>query len=294
MAILPVQYESVEGNDIVYHQVGSGFPLLLLHGFPQTHDAWHKVAPLLSARFTLIIPDLPGYGDSTGPAPDEQHNAYSKRSMANILVQFMQQLGYTHFGVAGHDRGGRVGYRMAFDHPDQVAALAVLDIIPTGEMADRMTFDLALGIPHWWLLAQPYPFPETLILQNPAFYLKHTLDSWADNKPSISPEAYEEYLRCFSNPSVIRAMCEDYRAGASVDMQHDHSNSNQQQRIACPVYVLYPRDFFAASFGNPLSVWEKWAVNVEGKAVESSHFLMEEIPEIVSETLTAFFLQTLR
>jgi haloacetate dehalogenase len=187
-----------------------------------------------------------------------------------------------------------VGYRMAFDHPDQVAALAVLDIIPTGEMADRMTFDLALGIPHWWLLAQPYPFPETLILQNPAFYLKHTLDSWADNKPSISPEAYEEYLRCFSNPSVIRAMCEDYRAGASVDMQHDHSNSNQQQRIACPVYVLYPRDFFAASFGNPLSVWEKWAVNVEGKAVESSHFLMEEIPEIVSETLTAFFLQTLR
>lgn len=290
MSVMPVIYETVAGNKIAYSRMGAGEPLLLLHGFPQTHMAWHKVAPLLDNQFTLLIPDLPGYGDSTGPAPDEDHEAYSKRNMANILVQFMKQLGFSRFGVAGHDRGGRVGYRMAFDHPDAVTRLAVLDIIPTGEMADRMTFDLARVIPHWWLLAQPHPFPEMLMLQNAEYFLKHTLDSWSGNKPAITTEAWQEYLRCFNNATVIGAMCEDYRAGATVDVQHDRHNKNLGQRIACPVFVLYPEDFFAASFGNPVTVWEKWAKDVQGKAVESGHFLMEEIPEVVSKALTGFFM----
>lgn len=289
MSLLPVQYETVAGNIIAFHKTGTGFPLLLLHGFPQSHAAWYKIAPLLENQFTLIIPDLPGYGDSSGPSPDEQHEAYSKRNMAKTLVAFMQQLGFAKFGVAGHDRGGRVGYRMAFDFPDVVAALAVLDIIPTGEMADRMSFDLALGIMHWWLLAQPYPFPETLILENPEFYLKHTLDSWSGNKPVISDEAFQEYLRCFKNPAVVRAMCEDYRSGATADVQHDRQDKTAGQRITSPVLALYPSDFFAASFGNPVDVWKKWAVNVQGIAVESSHFVMEEIPEVVSKALAVFF-----
>jgi haloacetate dehalogenase len=288
MSVLPVQYETVEGNKIAYYKAGNGLPLLLLHGFPQTHAAWYRAAPLLENKFTIIVPDLPGYGDSTGPKPDEKHEAYSKRSMAGILVQFMKQLGYARFGVAGHDRGGRVGYRMAFDHPGVVAALAVLDIIPTCEMVDLMNFDLAKGIPHWWLLAQPYPFPETLILQNPEFYLKHTLESWSANRSPISKDAYNEYVRCFKNPKVIRAMCEDYRAGATVDVQHDRENKKKYERINCPVLALYPEDSFAASFGDPVLVWEKWAINVQGKHVDSSHFLMEEIPEEVSETLTTF------
>ncbi|AXY73086.1 alpha/beta hydrolase [Paraflavitalea soli] len=289
MSVMPVLYERVAGCNIAYSRTGTGYPLLLLHGFPQTHMAWHQVVPLLDKHFTLIIPDLPGYGDSTGPAPDEQHEAYSKRNIGNILVQFMQQLGFPKFGVAGHDRGGRVGYRMAFDHPQTVTRLAVLDIIPTGEMADRMTFDLALALPHWWLLAQPYPFPETLIIQQAEYYLKNTLDSWSGNKKSITEEAWQEYLRCFKNPSVIRAMCEDYRAGATVDVQYDRHNKDRGQRITCPVLVLYPTDFFAARFGNPVSVWEKWAVDVQGMAVESGHFLMEEIPGEVSKALDDFF-----
>lgn len=286
---MPVLYESVAGCRIAYSRAGTGYPILLLHGFPQTRMAWHKVAPLLDKQFTLIIPDLPGYGDSTGPAPDEQHEAYSKRNIANILVQFMQQLGFSQFGLAGHDRGGRVGYRMAFDHPQSVTSLAVLDIIPTGEMAGRMTFDLALSLPHWWLLAQPHPFPEVLIEQQAEYYLKHTLDSWSGNKTSITYEAWQEYLRCFKVPSVISAMCEDYRAGATVDVRHDRHNKDQGQRITCPVFVLYPTDFFAASFGNPITVWGQWASHVQGMAVESSHFLMEEIPDVVSKALGDFF-----
>lgn len=286
---MQVLYETVAGCNMAYSRTGTGYPLLLLHGFPQTRMAWHKVAPLLDKGFTLIIPDLPGYGDSTGPIPDEQHNAYSKRNMGNILLQFMQQLGFPQFGIAGHDRGGRVAYRMAFDHPHAVTRLAVLDIIPTGEMADRMTFDLACALPHWWLLAQPHPFPETLMLQQAEFFLKYTLDSWSGNKMSITEEAWQEYLRCFKKASVIRAMCEDYRAGATVDVQYDRYNKEQGQRIACPVMVLYPTDFFAASFGSPVSVWEKWAGNVQGIAVGSGHFLMEEIPDVVSKALSDFF-----
>jgi haloacetate dehalogenase len=288
-----ILYEQVNGCNIAYNRTGTGYPLLLLHGFPQTHVAWHEVAPLLADNFTLIIPDLPGYGDSTGPAPDEQHEAYSKRNLGNLLVTLMKQLGFTAFAVAGHDRGGRVGYRMAFDHPGVVKALAVLDIIPTGEMADRMDFDLAVNIPHWWLLAQPHPFPETLMLSNAEFYLKHTLESWSGKVWAITDKAWQEYLRCFKKPEVIRAMCEDYRAGASIDVEHDRASKRKGERITCPVFVLYPEEFFAARFGHPVEVWQQWAKNVQGTAVQSSHFLMEEIPELVAAELAKFFSEQL-
>ena len=284
-------YQTVGECTIAYVRTGAGHPLLLLHGFPQTLLAWHKVMPLLDKHFTLIIPDLPGYGDSIGPNPDELHVAYSKRNMADLLVKFMEQLGFSSFAVAGHDRGGRVAYRMALDHPEVVRKLAVLDILPTGEMADQMNFDVARTIPHWWLLSQPHPFPETLINSNAAYYLKFTIDSWSGNRSFINANAMEDYLRCFKKPAVVRAMCEDYRAGATIDVEQDRENKIQGPLISCPVLVLYPADFFAAGFGDPLLIWKKWARNVESVSVDSSHFLMEEIPERVSEVLGEFFIE---
>jgi haloacetate dehalogenase len=221
-------------TDIHLRLGGAGPPLLLIHGYPQTHVAWHKVAPHLAESFTVVVPDLRGYGDSAAPEPDPQHVAYSKRAMAQDLVEVMTALGFDHFGLAGHDRGGRVAYRLALDHPTRVRRLAVCDMVPTLDETERTDWRLAWSTYHWFFLAQPAPLPETLIGQVPDFYVQHTLHSWVGKPEAIAPEAMAEYVRCFRRPTVIRATCEDYRAGLSVDLTHDRADRERRAR-ACAV-----------------------------------------------------------
>src|SRR3954453_2974360 len=213
---------------------GHGPPLLLLHGHPQTHAMWHKVAPLLARDFTVVAPDLTGYGDSSKPPTTPDHEPYSKRAMARDQIAVMRHLGFEEFAVAGHDRGGRVAYRMALDHPERVTKLAVLDIIPTGEAYRRADMAFGLGYWHWFFLAQPAPLPENLIGGNPENYY------FRGDRSSFAPEALADYLRCTSDPATIHAMCEDYRAGATFDFQLDEADRGSR-RIACPVLALWGR-----------------------------------------------------
>jgi haloacetate dehalogenase len=268
---------------------GHGSPLLLLHGFPQTKIAWHVVAPKLISQFTLIIADLPGYGDSSAPSATVKDENYSKRNFGNILLELMQQLGFEKFAVAGHDRGGRIAYRMALDHPEQITHLAVLDIIPTLEITERMTYDLALDMGNWLFLSQPSPLPETLIHTSSEYYLNYILNSWADNPNAISTEAREEYLRCFQNPDVIKATCEEYRA-SSIDAKYDKSDRVNDRKITCPVLVLWGEKGIAISaFGDPLKIWQSCANDVRGHSMPTGHFLMEEAPDEVVKEFLAFF-----
>ncbi|HYD99493.1 MAG TPA: alpha/beta hydrolase, partial [Alphaproteobacteria bacterium] len=241
---------------------GAGPPLLLLHGYPQTRADWHRVAPALAARFTLVLPDLPGYGDSRGPAPDPENRAYSKRAMAAAMVAVMAALGHGRFAVAGHDRGGRVAYRMALDHPDRVSRLAVLDIIPTVEMWDRIDRKRALSAYHWAFLAQTAPLPERMIAADPDFYLDWTLDSWLADKSAIDPAAREAYRRAFRRPEVIAAACADYRAGATVDAETDAADRAAGRRIACPLLMLWGEVGIDPAKADWLDVWRGWADDV--------------------------------
>jgi haloacetate dehalogenase len=269
---------------------GSGPPLLLLHGYPQTHAMWHKLAPGLARHATLAIPDLRGYGASSAPPGDTEHTAYSKRAMAQDCLAVMRALGYERFAVAGHDRGARVAYRLALDHPDAIAALAVLDIVPTGEVWRRANAEWALRAYHWPFLAQPAPMPETLIGKDPVCYLEHTLASWArprDLSP-FAPEALEHYRALLRDPARVHAVCEDYRAGAGIDRALDDADMAAGRRIACPTLVLYASHYLA---GSPLDIWRAWCTEVAGAAIASGHFLAEENPD---ETLAALvpFLDT--
>ena len=267
---------------------GEGPPLLLLHGYPQTHVSWHKVAPLLRERFSLVIPDLRGYGDSGAPEPDPEHRAYSKRVMAQDMAEVMSELGFKSFGVAGHDRGGRVAYRMALDYPAQVERLAVLDMVPTLDTFEMTNKEMALGQYHWFFLSQPSPFPETLIGHDPDYYLEHTIRSWLGRQDGISEEAMEEYRRCFRKNTVIRACCEDYRAGATVDTVDDQSDRDGGRRIKCPVLNLWGQQSVGATF-SPIEVWRRWADDVTGFSITSGHFLMEEEPDETAKALARFF-----
>ena len=217
---------------------GSGPPVLLLHGYPQTHVMWHKVAPRLAADFTVVAADLRGYGDSVKPPGDVDHANYSKRTMARDQVEAMRQLGFDQFAVVGHDRGARVAYRMALDHPEQVTKLAVLDIVPTHTMFANVDREFALGTFHWFFLAQPYDLPERLIGGDPEYYLRTILARWAGDPGAFAHEAMEEYVAHFRDPACIHASCEDYRAGATVDLAHDEADHSAKHRIACPVLAL--------------------------------------------------------
>ncbi len=267
---------------------GTGSPILLLHGFPQTKIAWHKIAPDLAITHTVIIPDLPGYGDSTAPAPDEKYKNYSKRQMANTLVELMLKLGFDQFAVASHDRGARVAYRMALDHPQHVTQLAVLNIIPTLDMVENLNYNTAVSLGNWFFLAQPAPLPETLLKNNAGYYLKHVLDNWSQNPELISPEAKAEYLRCFKKPQVIDAICAEYRATVW-DIEYDREDQTKNNRIHCPVHALWSKEGIPASIVNPLEVWKKWADKVSGNAIDGGHFLMEENPAEVLKQLLHFF-----
>jgi haloacetate dehalogenase len=270
---------------------GNGPPLLLLHGFSETHVMWHRVAPQLADQFTLIVADLPGYGSSDMPRSDAEHTPYTKRAMALTMIEAMERLGYAHFALAGHDRGGRVSYRLALDHPGVLSRLAVLDILPTYDYWQRMDRRYALKIYHWAFLAQPYPLPETLIGGNPEFYLRHKMASQTKAKDLsvIDPRALEHYLAAFRDPSRVHAMCEDYRAGAYADFEHDKADRDAGNRIAIPMLALWGDAGIARAAATPLDTWKDWATDVIGMPINSGHFLCEEDADGTAKALREFF-----
>lgn len=267
---------------------GGGPPLLLLHGYPQTHACWHLVAPALAGRFTVVVPDLRGYGDSTGPAPGADHTAHGKRAMAADMVRIMAELGFTEFGLVGHDRGGRVAYRLALDHPAAVRRLVTLDIIPTLEMAERTRLPLAMNSYHWFFLAQPRGLPETLIGHDPDFYLDSLLNGWKAPESRFAPEAVAEYKRCFRRPSVIAATCEDYRAGLTCDLDADRADRDAGRRIACPMLALWGQKRMDDRRLSTLEIWTSWAADVVGGPIPCGHFLPEEAPEETASAIADF------
>lgn len=263
-----------------------GEPLVLLHGFPQTHVMWHRIAPALAKTHRVIAMDLRGYGWSTAPRSDERHDTYSKREMAKDVLRVIDDLGHTRFSLVGHDRGARVAYRLALDHPGRLARLAILDIIPTIDMWERMDAKRAMQVYHWSFLAQPQPMPETMIGKAPTEWLEHTLASWTATKDlsAFEPRALAHYRAFFNDPARIHATCEDYRAGASRDAEADEASRAKGETIACPVLVLWGEAGIPASGSSPLDAWKTFAPGAMGKAIESGHFLAEENPE---ETLSA-------
>jgi haloacetate dehalogenase len=261
---------------------GSGPPLLLLHGHPQTHAMWNLVAPGLAEDFTVVAADLRGYGESSKPPTTPDHEPYSKRAMARDQVEVMRQLGFERFDVAGHDRGGRCAYRLALDHPERVERLAVLDIVPTGDMWHRVDMEFGLVDWHWFFLAQPAPFPEEVIGSNPEAYFFH------GDRSRFDPEALEDYLRCVRDPETIHGMCEDYRAGATIDFELDDADRGKRS-IECPVLALWSGREELGRWFDVLDVWRQWADDVRGRALDCGHFLAEEAPEETSEELRIFF-----
>jgi haloacetate dehalogenase len=279
----------VNGVRIRFRTGGSGPPLLLLHGFPQTHALWHRVAPQLARHFTLVMPDLRGYGDSDKPPGDADHATYSKRAMARDQVELMAGLGFARFAVCGHDRGGRVAHRMALDHPQAVERLMLLDISPTRTMYERTTMELARAYYHWFFLIQPAPLPERLIGADPVFYLRRSLGGWGVHGLEIfDPRALAEYERCFADPAAIHAMCEDYRAAASIDLEHDRAD--EQARIECPLRVLWGERGVVHRLFTPIADWQakaRWPVT--GRAMPTGHYIAEQAPELLVEEILSFF-----
>jgi haloacetate dehalogenase len=268
---------------------GDGPPLLCLHGFPQTHVAWRHVAPILAERFTLVVPDLRGYGASRCVASDGDHTAHSKRAMARDAIALMSALGFERFAVAGHDRGGRVAYRLALDAPQRVTKLATLDIVPTLDTFEMMDRRGAHSAYHWFFLSQPAPLPERMIGADPDFYLDWTVASWLGTPDAIEPAAMDAYRAAFRRPESIRAACEDYRAGLTVDVDNDRADRQANRRIACPVFTLWGGGPTTARGLDALGIWRSWAADVRGEALPCGHFLMEELPERSAAALAAFF-----
>jgi haloacetate dehalogenase len=271
---------------------GSGPPLLLLHGHPQSNVMWHRVAPALAPRFTLVIADLPGYGWSAAPPADAGHAPYTKRAMAAAMVEAMAALGFVRFRLAGHNRGGRVGYRLALDHPGRLEQLAVLDIIPTWDMWHRMNAALASRAWHWMFLALPEPFPETLIGRDPKFFFDSRARAGAKAKTVsvFDPRALAHYHAAYDDPTRIHAMCEDYRAGRTTDLAHDEADRAAGTKIACPVLALWGTDGLPANAGmDALSCWHEWASDLHGFTIESGHYVPEENPAATAQELLDFF-----
>jgi len=266
---------------------GDGPPVLLLHGYPQTHAMWHRVAPALARHYTVVCADLRGYGDSGKPLADDSHVAYSKRAMAQDMIELMRDLGHARFRLVGHDRGARVAHRLCLDHPDAVMQLAVFDISPTRAMYAHTDQAFATAYYHWFFLIQPFDLPERLIGADPVYFLHRKLGGWGTGLAHFDPRALAEYERCFSNPETIHASCEDYRAAASIDLDHDAAS--EAQKIACPLLVLWGERGVVHRFFKPLDDWRAVAVNVAGRSLPCGHYLAEEVPEETLRELIAFF-----
>jgi haloacetate dehalogenase len=264
---------------------GNGSPVLLMHGYPQTHVLWHKIAPKLAEKFSVVAADLRGYGDSSKPEGGDKHENYSKRAMALDMVEAMHQLGFDKFAVVGHDRGGRVAHRLALDHADKVTRVSFLDIVPTYDMFHHVDQAFATSNYHWFFLIQPSPLPETLIGNSAEFFLRGRFTGLIPQ--AVTQEAYAEYLRCFKNPATIHATCEDYRAGASIDLEHDAADL--ARKIACPVLALWAERGNTARMFDVIATWQaRAAMRVTGKVLPGRHFLPEEAPEQTLAELQMF------
>ena len=271
---------------------GKGEPVLLLHGYPQTHVMWHKIAPALTEEFTVVVPDLRGYGDSSKPFEEGNLEIYCKRNMAKDQVEVMEKLGFSSSHVVGHDRGARVGLRLALDFPDRVLSFTSLDVVPSETAFRNMNSDLSFAWFHWHLMRQPYPLPETLIGNSAKAYLDFLFERWTAVEGAITNEAYQEYLRCFNNTETIRSTCLDYR---SVEQDILHDQLDLKNKLECPVLVLWAgnmqkrKGWQTGNVLNMIDVWKERAVSVIGRSVDSGHFLPEEAPDDVLIELVNFF-----
>ncbi len=287
--LISTQHAS-DGEILISYQMGgSGPPLLLLHGFPQTKMIWHRVAPALAKHFTVIASDLRGYGASSKPQGLADHSTYSKRAMASDQAQLMNALGFSHYGVLGHDRGGRVAHRLALDYGKQVNKLMVLDISPTLAMYEQTTMQFASSYWHWFFLIQKAPIPETMIGANTEFFMKQFMGGRHAGLSIFAPECWQEYILAMSDPACLHAMCEDYRAAASIDLEHDRQTIAQKQLLEMPVRVLWGEFGQVNACFKPLEDWQKLGTDVSGQTLQSGHYIPEEIPEgLIAEALSFF------
>jgi haloacetate dehalogenase len=278
---------------IFLRRKGAGPPVLLLHGFPETHLMWHRVAPILAEEFTVVCADLRGYGASGKPPSRSDHAPYAKRAMARDMVRVMEAQGFGRFAVAGHDRGARVAYRLALDHPDRVARLAVLDTIPTGEAFGRADARFALAFWPWSLLAQPAPLPERLIGADPEIVVDSALGGWGSDLASFPAEVRNAYVEALRDAETVRAICEEYRAAATLDVAHDMEDRHAGRRIACPLLVLWAAggalDTWYDDAGGPRGIWANWASDVTGRAIAGGHFFPEQNSAETIAEVRAFF-----
>jgi haloacetate dehalogenase len=281
---------SAGDESISVHVGGAGPPLLLLHGYPQNHATWIKLAGPLAKHFTCIIADLPGYGASSIPQDAPEHENFSKRRMAALLVAAMACMGHADFSVMGHDRGARVAYRMALDHPAVIRRVVIIEIIPTSDMWEAFNAEIAMKAYHWPFLAQPFPLPETLISGDPIFYLEWTLRSWVKGHTLdvFDPRSLVSYREQMSDPARLHAMCEDYRAGASVDRRLDLSDGARGARVAAPLLFVWSKSGFPSAIGDPLSLWRPWTENLSGVEIDSGHFMPEENPDALLAAASLF------
>jgi haloacetate dehalogenase len=276
----------VNGVDINFRIGGSGPSLLLLHGHPQTHVIWHKVVATLAERFTVVAADLRGYGDSSKPAATADHSSYSKREMARDMVALMTELGFPTFSVLAHDRGARVAHRLVLDHPDVVKRMVLLDIAPTLAMYSQTHEAFARAYWHWFFLIRPAPLPETLLEADPEQYLRSVMGSRVAGMAPFTDEAFAEYLRCARLPGAAHAVCEDYRASASIDLEHDRADIAAGNHLQLPLLVLWGAQGVVGRCFDPLKEWREVASNVQGKALPGGHYLAEENPqELLAEVL---------
>lgn len=278
---------ATDSGDFTVRRGGQGMPVLCLHGYPQTHIIFYKMAALLSPHITMIMADLRGYGDAPKPASDNHHAPYSKRAMAGDMAQIMTSLGYERFAVVGHDRGGRVAHRLARDYPERVTHISVLDIAPTLSMYEQTDMAFATAYFHWFYLIQPHPIPETMIGADPDFYLKSKTGLWSGSSDWLSDEALAEYLRCFRKDETIHASCEDYRASATIDLEHDRDDL--EIKLPMPLQALWGEKGFVGRNYDVLAEWRAMANLVEGHSVSGGHFLPEEAPEETASALLSFW-----
>jgi haloacetate dehalogenase len=270
---------------------GKGPPLLMMHGYPQTNVMFHRVAPALAAHHTLVIPDLPGYGWSAAPRSGADHTPYTKRAMAAVMVEIMEAVGFVHFSVVGHDRGGRVAYRLALDHPGRADKLAVLDVVPTYHMWHGIDAKFAMKIWHWMFLAQDEPFPEMLLGKAPVEYWNWKCASLSKTRDlsCFDPRALAHYHAFIQDPARIHATCEDYRAGRNADLAFDEADRAAGNKIKCPVLALWGDAGVPSETSGPLATWREWADDVRGGPIDSGHYVCEEAPDAVSAALIDFF-----